>query len=372
MPRRPDDRARASRFSAHGDIIERLSMLEDRGSRIGSGVAVACSVLAGCSVELPPIRQRGAWLVDREPDEIAVEGRVGDPQRVLSRRVAGAGAGGRLEAPLANFVTGLGQRFNTAREHISRVEVRATDAAGKPVALDWDEKTGPPLVQEGSNRGQAEIRIRSRLPVLLGEAGRGRQPAARHPPQRAAVGRSSRSSTTRSASSPNRPRAARRCSRSRSPTRRAAATRCRNGSKRRSAGARGTRSRSPRGTSTSTDNLDPGFGDLVIWIRICDAGSLDSQSRSPNHDNHQFPSGSSDHVRRFAVVERLAILVRPPELRVLPPQRDRSARPTIGSGGAARPAARAPPSTRSDPRAASRSRPAGPADRRPCSRSRAR
>ena len=58
-------------------------------------------------------------------------------------------AGARLEAPLANFVTGFGQRFNTAREHISRVEVRATDAAGKPVVLDWDEKTGPPLVLEG-------------------------------------------------------------------------------------------------------------------------------------------------------------------------------------------------------------------------------
>ena len=57
-------------------------------------------------------------------------------------------AGGRLEAPIAGFVTGLGQRFNTVREHISRVEVRATDAAGNPVALDWDEKTGPPLVKE--------------------------------------------------------------------------------------------------------------------------------------------------------------------------------------------------------------------------------
>jgi len=50
---------------------------------------------------------------------------------------------------MASFVTGLGQRFDTNREHISRVEVRATDAAGNPVVLDWDEKTGPPLVREG-------------------------------------------------------------------------------------------------------------------------------------------------------------------------------------------------------------------------------
>jgi hypothetical protein len=27
-----------------------------------------------------------------------------------------------------------------------RVEVRATDASGKPVALDWDEKTDTPIV----------------------------------------------------------------------------------------------------------------------------------------------------------------------------------------------------------------------------------
>lgn len=86
-----------------------------------------------------------------------IENQTGSPWKDVSvtlnayyRGVSPAlAAGGRLEAPLAGFVTGLGQRFNTAREHISRVEVRATDAAGQPVVLDWDEKTGLPLVQEG-------------------------------------------------------------------------------------------------------------------------------------------------------------------------------------------------------------------------------
>ena len=101
---------------------------------------------------LPAIRQRGAWIV--------VENQTTSPWKDVSVTVNAyyrgvsptLAAGGRLEAPLANFVTGLGQRFNTAREHISRVEVRATDAEGKPVVLDWDEKTGPPLVQEGRDR----------------------------------------------------------------------------------------------------------------------------------------------------------------------------------------------------------------------------
>ena len=106
--------------------------------------------LAACGRdELPPIRQRGAWLV--------VENQSKSPWKDVSVTLnayyrggsPALAAGGRLEAPLAGFVTGLGQRFNTAREHISRVEVRATDAAGNPVVLDWDEKTGPPLAQEG-------------------------------------------------------------------------------------------------------------------------------------------------------------------------------------------------------------------------------
>src|SRR4029453_18762442 len=95
---------------------------------------------AGCHAELPPIRQRGAWLV--------IENQTASPWKDVSvtlnayyRGVSPAlAAGGRLEAPLAGFVTGLGQRYDTSREHISRVEVRATDAAGNPVALDWDEK----------------------------------------------------------------------------------------------------------------------------------------------------------------------------------------------------------------------------------------
>ena len=123
-------------------------------------VLTVLTVLAGLSVAayivltsrsgsvLPPIRQRGAWLV--------IENQTGSPWRDVSvtlnsyyRGVSPTlSAGGRLEAPLASFVTGLGQRFSPAGERVQRVEVRATDGAGQPIALDWDEKTGPPLVME--------------------------------------------------------------------------------------------------------------------------------------------------------------------------------------------------------------------------------
>ena len=121
--------------------------------KIFSGLFVLALGLTACGPGgLPPIRQRGAWLIVENQSQSPwkdVSVTLNAYYRGVSPTLA---AGGRLEAPLANFVTGLGQRFNTAREHISRVEVRATDAAGKPVVLDWDEKTGPPLVVEGQDR----------------------------------------------------------------------------------------------------------------------------------------------------------------------------------------------------------------------------
>ncbi len=96
----------------------------------------------------PPISQHGGRLVIENQSKVGWENvsvTVNAYYRGVAPRVA---PGGRLEAPLASFVTGLGQRFDTAREHVRRVEVRATDSSGNPVALDWDEQIGPPLVQE--------------------------------------------------------------------------------------------------------------------------------------------------------------------------------------------------------------------------------
>jgi hypothetical protein len=113
-----------------------------------AAVAVVVVLASARQSDLPPIRQRGAWLV--------IENQTTSPWRdvtvTLNSYYRGVSptlsARGRLEAPLGSFVTGLGQRFNTAREQVRRVEVRATDDAGNPIALDWDENTGPPLVME--------------------------------------------------------------------------------------------------------------------------------------------------------------------------------------------------------------------------------
>jgi hypothetical protein len=45
-------------------------------------------------------------------------------------------AHGRLNAPLSQFQTGYGQRFDIGR-HVFKVEVSATDSTGGPVALKY-------------------------------------------------------------------------------------------------------------------------------------------------------------------------------------------------------------------------------------------
>jgi hypothetical protein len=119
---------------------------------VPTAVAVL-TVLAACRrEEEPPIRLNGAWLVvenqsKMEWRDVAVT--VNAYYKGVAPRVA---AGGRLEAPLNGFVTGFGQRYNVAREKVTHVEVRAIDASGKPVALDWDQQTGRPLADENKGR----------------------------------------------------------------------------------------------------------------------------------------------------------------------------------------------------------------------------
>jgi hypothetical protein len=130
-----------------GDIITWVVRVL-RVLKVPRALVVVVVLASACQGELPPIRQSGTWLVVENQSgsqwrDVSVT--VNHYYRGVSPRVE---AGARLEAPLANFVTGLGQRFNTARERISHVEVRATDSTGNPVTLEWDEKIGPPLVQE--------------------------------------------------------------------------------------------------------------------------------------------------------------------------------------------------------------------------------
>ena len=45
--------------------------------------------------------------------------------------------GGLMTAPLRDFQTGFGQKFDRGRMSVKKVIVSATDPAGKPVTLAW-------------------------------------------------------------------------------------------------------------------------------------------------------------------------------------------------------------------------------------------
>ena len=46
--------------------------------------------------------------------------------------------GGLMTAPLRDFQTGFGQKFDRGRMSVKKVIVSATDSTGKPVTLAWN------------------------------------------------------------------------------------------------------------------------------------------------------------------------------------------------------------------------------------------
>ena len=102
-------------------------------------VVVAMRMTARTGGNLPPIRVEGERLIveNETPQpwhDVTVT--VNAYYRGAMKRLE---SGGRLEAPLGNFETGLGHRFDVAHEQVMRVEVRATDGAGNPVVLNWEQ-----------------------------------------------------------------------------------------------------------------------------------------------------------------------------------------------------------------------------------------
>jgi hypothetical protein len=109
--------------------------------RVRTYVAAVTIALAfasgGCSSEPEPIAIEGGT--------ITVQNRTGREWRnvritVNDHFTGGAprlAADGRLNAPLSQFQTGHGQKFNLARQVVTTIEVTATDAAGQTVRLAW-------------------------------------------------------------------------------------------------------------------------------------------------------------------------------------------------------------------------------------------
>jgi hypothetical protein len=110
-----------------------------RPSLVALALALPLLVLPGasCSRKPEPISiSEGIVTVlnqtDREWRTVVVT--VNDHFRGGAARLA---PGGRLTAPLSQFQTGHGQRYDLKRQSVFKVEVTATDGRGEPVALQW-------------------------------------------------------------------------------------------------------------------------------------------------------------------------------------------------------------------------------------------
>ena len=103
-------------------------------------VARACVITAlfaaACSTPPERLTLEGRTItIFNDSDEAwkAVEIWVNDHYRVTRDAIV---PGERFAVPLESFVAGFGQRFRR-EQHVSGIEVTATDASGDPVRLVW-------------------------------------------------------------------------------------------------------------------------------------------------------------------------------------------------------------------------------------------
>lgn len=100
---------------------------------------VSLTLIAGsCARDRPPVINISDNIITVE-NQTSREWRnvvltVNDHFRGGARVLA---PGGRLTAPLSQFQTGSGQRFDTSRQSVFKIEVAATDSGGEAVKLQW-------------------------------------------------------------------------------------------------------------------------------------------------------------------------------------------------------------------------------------------
>jgi hypothetical protein len=110
-----------------------------RGCTAGT-VLVALVVLSGaCSPPRDPIVIRDGMLVLENQSQrewrdvrVTINDHFTGGVRVLM-------PGGLMTAPLREFQTGFGRKFDRGTMSVRKVRVSATDSRGEPVALTWGE-----------------------------------------------------------------------------------------------------------------------------------------------------------------------------------------------------------------------------------------
>jgi hypothetical protein len=103
-------------------------------------VAMIALMLVSCSRPQDPIVVGEGMLVLQNQTDQAWQNVVVTVNDHFRGGVPRLDPGGRLNAPLRDFQTAFGQRFDRGRQSVFKVEVAATDASGAPVRLTWNRR----------------------------------------------------------------------------------------------------------------------------------------------------------------------------------------------------------------------------------------
>jgi hypothetical protein len=101
-------------------------------------IAMCALMLAACARQPDPIVVGEGMLVLQNQTDQAWQNVVVTVNDHFRGGVPRLEPGGRLNAPLRDFQTAFGQRFDRGRQSVFKVEVTATDASGAPVRLTWN------------------------------------------------------------------------------------------------------------------------------------------------------------------------------------------------------------------------------------------
>jgi hypothetical protein len=121
------------------------------GLRVASRWSIGLVVLVAVVVVLVMMRRPAGPAIDVSGSTLTIENLTDQEWRNVTVTVNAYYRGGtsslaphgRLDVSLRTLMTGLGQYFNPARETVRTVQVRATDASGRAVVLDWPDKKVP-------------------------------------------------------------------------------------------------------------------------------------------------------------------------------------------------------------------------------------
>jgi hypothetical protein len=103
----------------------------------GRGALLALLLATACSARPDPITVAENAVVVQNTTPRAWNKVMVTVNDHFTGGVALLAAGGRLNAPLSEFHTGFGQRYDPSRQIVYKVEVTATDSKGEPVKLLW-------------------------------------------------------------------------------------------------------------------------------------------------------------------------------------------------------------------------------------------